>query len=197
MWRSTRSSTPWRSERRADRRRTVSVLDRELATALGRVLAHEIGHVILDVSDHEREGLMRAAFPPTELAEPDRTPYRLTCSGASRLAARLRALTGHLQRNADRVRPISRACEEPPRRPVQRGGLFGADPAAKRENQSSRTIVKEPGRAAGRTTHPGFRVARQPSPCRVAPSSGLVTGTARVTPSAARKTPPSASRRPH
>ena len=61
----------------------------------------------------------------------------------------------------------------------------------------SRTIVKEPGRAAGRTTHPEFRVTLQPSPCRVVPSSGPVTGTDSVAPSAARKTPPLALRRPH
>src|SRR5260370_16375943 len=61
----------------------------------------------------------------------------------------------------------------------------------------SRTIVKEPDRTAGRTTHPEFRVALQPSPFRVVPSSGPVTGTDSVDPSAARKTPPSALRRPH
>ena len=67
----------------------------------------------------------------------------------------------------------------------------------RRRDYFSRTIVKEPGRAAGRTTHPEFRVALQPSPCRVVPSSGPVTGTDSVNPSAARKTPPLASRRPH
>jgi len=66
-----------------------------------------------------------------------------------------------------------------------------------RADQFSRTIANEPGRAAGRTTHPEFRVALQPSPCRVVPSSGPVTGTDSVDPSAARKTPPLALRRPH
>ncbi len=61
----------------------------------------------------------------------------------------------------------------------------------------SRTIVKEPGRAAGRTTHPEFRVALQPSPFRVIPSSVPVTGTDSVAPSLERKTPSLASRRPH
>src|SRR5437016_3624173 len=42
-------------------------------------------------------------------------------------------------------------------------------PALGNGDYFSRTIVKEPGRAAGRTTHPGFRVALQPSPCRVVP----------------------------
>ena len=50
---------------------------------------------------------------------------------------------------------------------------------------------------AGRTTHPEFRVALQPSPGRVVPSSGTVTGTYSVFPSAERKTPPVALRRPH
>jgi ParB/RepB/Spo0J family partition protein len=62
-------------------------------------------------------------------------------------------------------------------------------------DQFSRTITNEPGRAAGRTTHPEFRVALQPSPRRVVPSSGPVTGTDSVAP--ARKTPPLALRRPH
>src|SRR5215471_6975463 len=61
----------------------------------------------------------------------------------------------------------------------------------------SRTIVKEPARAAGRTTHPEFRVALQPSPRRVVPSSVPITGTDSVAPSEACKTPSLASRRPH
>jgi hypothetical protein len=58
-------------------------------------------------------------------------------------------------------------------------------------------MTNEPDRAAGLTTHPEFRVALQPSPRKVVPSSGPVTGTDSVAPSAARNTPPSALRRPH
>jgi hypothetical protein len=65
------------------------------------------------------------------------------------------------------------------------------------EDYFSRTIVNEPGRAAGCTSHPAFTVTLQPSPRRVVPSSGPVTGTDSVDPSAARKTPPLAVRRPH
>jgi hypothetical protein len=73
------------------------VLDPELARALGRVLAHEIGHVLLGPPYHHPAGLMRASFRPDELGEPDRTPFRLTCSGVDRLRGRLRALRGDPQ----------------------------------------------------------------------------------------------------
>jgi SAM-dependent methyltransferase len=41
---------------------TALVLDHELARALGRVLAHEIGHVLIGAPDHDRAGLMRATL---------------------------------------------------------------------------------------------------------------------------------------
>lgn len=66
-----------------------------------------------------------------------------------------------------------------------------------RETYFSRTMTNEPGRAAGRTTHPAFTVTLQPSPCRVVPSSRAVIGTDSADPPTARKTPPLASRLPH
>ena len=67
--------------------------DRVLARALGRVLAHEIGHVLLGAPYHDDAGLMRATYVPDELADPDRAPFRLTCTGVSRLRSRVRKLT--------------------------------------------------------------------------------------------------------
>jgi hypothetical protein len=64
------------------------VLDYELGIALGRVLAHEIGHVLLGAPYHDPAGLMRASIPPNELAVPARTAFRLTCSGVDRLRSR-------------------------------------------------------------------------------------------------------------
>jgi hypothetical protein len=69
------------------------VLDSELARALGRVLAHEIGHVLTGVPGHDRAGLMRPFFGAEELADPDSRPFRLTCDGAERIRRRLRTLT--------------------------------------------------------------------------------------------------------
>lgn len=73
------------------------VLDWELARALGRVLAHEIGHVLLGVTYHDRAGLMRATFRAEELGGPDRSGFSLTCGSVGRLKSRLRALSGEPQ----------------------------------------------------------------------------------------------------
>ena len=82
-------------------RRTISrtssgwiVDDHDLGRALGRVLAHEIGHLLLGAPYHDDVGLMRAMFRPEELAEPDHAAFRLTCSGVARLRGRIGLLTG-------------------------------------------------------------------------------------------------------
>jgi hypothetical protein len=70
------------------------VPDHDLGRGLGRVLAHEIGHVLLGAPYHDEVGLMRAVFRPDELGELDRAPFRLTCSGVARLRGRIGLLTG-------------------------------------------------------------------------------------------------------
>ena len=70
------------------------VYDQDLGRALGRVLAHEIGHSLLGAPYHDDVGLMRAVFRPNELAEQDRAPFRLTCNGVARLRGRIGLLTG-------------------------------------------------------------------------------------------------------
>ena len=67
--------------------------EHDMARALGRVLAHEIGHVLLAVRHHDRAGLMRAVFTPAELGSPDRGPFRLTCDGLGRLRSRIQVMT--------------------------------------------------------------------------------------------------------
>ncbi len=61
--------------------------DRELGRALGRVLAHEIGHVLLRERLHDADGLMRAHFLVDELAGIDRAPFRLNAESVRRLRA--------------------------------------------------------------------------------------------------------------
>jgi hypothetical protein len=68
--------------------------DREMATALGRVLAHELGHALLGVPTyHDRAGLMRAVFDVDDLARFDRQRFQLTDGSVGRLRARIEHLT--------------------------------------------------------------------------------------------------------
>ena len=48
-----------------------------LARAVGRILAHEIGHVVLRTTDHAGRGLMRAVQYARDLIEPGREQHRL------------------------------------------------------------------------------------------------------------------------
>jgi len=60
----------------------------DVGRALGRVLAHEIGHVLLVGSGHPRRGLMRAYFLPSELVDYRRRAYTLSSAEVPRLAER-------------------------------------------------------------------------------------------------------------
>jgi len=72
--------------------------DWEVGRALGRVMAHELGHVLIGRM-HDADGLMRANYPVDELARFDRQRFQLTTPGIERLHAYLasaeRRLTAH------------------------------------------------------------------------------------------------------
>jgi hypothetical protein len=51
----------------------VAVRDRRLGMVLGRTVAHEIGHYLLESSTHTGRGLMRATFQPREFSDPRQT----------------------------------------------------------------------------------------------------------------------------
>jgi hypothetical protein len=64
--------------------------DYVLAIGLGRVLAHEIGHVLLGMpSYHDEAGLMRTTFFADDLARPERSGFRLSERSVTRLRARI------------------------------------------------------------------------------------------------------------
>jgi hypothetical protein len=67
--------------------------DQAMALALGRVLAHEVGHVLLGApSYHDPDGLMRASFQSNDLKGFDDRPFRLSDSSIARLHRRLASL---------------------------------------------------------------------------------------------------------
>jgi hypothetical protein len=69
-----------------------ALYDREFARALGRVLAHELGHVLLGTC-HDPDGLMRASFFGDDLARLDRRRFQLMDGSAGRLRAHITTLS--------------------------------------------------------------------------------------------------------
>jgi len=64
-----------------------AVRDFILGRALGRALAHEIGHFLLRSQQHSADGLMRALQPTTDLVDPSRHHFELSAGDVTRLAA--------------------------------------------------------------------------------------------------------------
>lgn len=72
----------------------LPVHDQAFAFALGRVLAHEVGHVLLGVPGyHDPEGLMRARIPSSDLVRMARLRFQLTAHSVARLRARIASLS--------------------------------------------------------------------------------------------------------
>ena len=72
---------------RAVQRPWVGLAD--VGRALGRVLAHELGHVLLAVQAHLRDGLMRPSFGLEDLVGPGRETFTLSPAELDRLRDRL------------------------------------------------------------------------------------------------------------
>ena len=66
--------------------------DMLVGRALGRVLAHEIGHYLLASRLHARDGLMRASFDGDELLRPGRHGFAVAARDLPRLRTRLAGL---------------------------------------------------------------------------------------------------------
>ena len=68
--------------------------DYAIAAALGRVVAHEIGHVLLGMpAYYDTDGLMRTTFFPDDLARPERSRFHVDASGVARLRSRIAVIT--------------------------------------------------------------------------------------------------------
>ncbi len=61
------------------------VRDRIVGRAIGRVIAHEIGHYLLRTSAHADRGLMRPLLTPDLLSSPSRLDFELTPAERSRV----------------------------------------------------------------------------------------------------------------
>jgi len=72
----------------------------DVGRALGRVLAHEIGHVILAAPHHQPRGLMRRSFLPEELITHERRSYTLSGQEVNRLRNRERDLNARFSRRS-------------------------------------------------------------------------------------------------
>jgi hypothetical protein len=64
----------------------------DVGRALGRVLAHEVGHVLLAARNHQPRGLMRPTFVAEDLLNPQRGFYTLSPAEVTRLRQRERTL---------------------------------------------------------------------------------------------------------
>ncbi|MGH9143185.1 MAG: hypothetical protein ACRD2I_18790 [Vicinamibacterales bacterium] len=64
--------------------------DTLLARAMGRALAHELGHYLLASKAHSERGLMKAVLTAVELFTPESTTLRLDASQRRAVVARLR-----------------------------------------------------------------------------------------------------------
>jgi hypothetical protein len=79
------SSSKTRSARRLAR--ASAKRDEVEGTALGRALAHEIGHYVLRTREHARSGLMRAIHPVPALIDTDRRRFTLSAGEILRVVA--------------------------------------------------------------------------------------------------------------
>ena len=65
------------------------VTSADVGRALGRVLAHELGHVLLAAHEHPRQGLMRKSFALVDLVGAQRETFTLSPPEVDRLRERL------------------------------------------------------------------------------------------------------------
>jgi hypothetical protein len=69
----------------------MPIFEREvlMARAIGRALAHELGHYFLASKEHTKNGLMKAHRSAVEFFGPDHRPFKLDGAQRSQITARL------------------------------------------------------------------------------------------------------------
>jgi hypothetical protein len=77
-----------------------AMYDRRMGVVLGRAVAHEIGHYLLQTNTHATNGLMRARIDVHELADWRRATFRLDKAAEAHLAAIAAAGTLSAKRSA-------------------------------------------------------------------------------------------------
>jgi len=73
----------------------VRLRDRVIARAVGRTLAHEMGHYLLRSPHHAKSGLMQARQRAAALAAPDRSAFSLAAPELARLRVVMAAAPRH------------------------------------------------------------------------------------------------------
>ena len=70
----------------------LTILEREtyLARAMGRALAHELGHYLMASKEHTRKGLMQATHTASDFFDPQRRGFAIDASQRQLVASRLR-----------------------------------------------------------------------------------------------------------
>lgn len=70
----------------------LTILEREtyLSRAMGRALAHELGHYLMASKEHTRKGLMQATHTASDFFDPQRRAFAIDASQRQLVAARLR-----------------------------------------------------------------------------------------------------------
>lgn len=96
----------------------------DVGRALGRVLAHEMGHVLLGAPYHQQHGLLRPSFVPADLVQPQRWSYTLSRAEETRLRQREIALNAQL---GARVVPSSPENESNLTSQMSRAGVGSLD----------------------------------------------------------------------
>lgn len=79
-----------------DRRGSSNVSDTVLARALGRVLAHELGHFLLRLNGHRDDGLMRASFSQSSLTSKRNRAFRFSTEDLDTMRA---SIERHTEKN--------------------------------------------------------------------------------------------------